>query len=156
MFLSFFSRSSRPSAPSPKAKSKSVKRRRRGPRGFSLLEAMISGALLTISVSGTLSAYSNVAAQYQNQRHTTQAMNIAEGTLEDLLLRFNGDTEIAPGSHGPLNFDRDGEIQGGAGTYQATWTVLPHPIDGIRTIVVTVAWDSMLGPRTLVLTTDRS
>lgn len=125
-------------------------------KGFSLIESMISGALLTISVLGTFNAYAQTTDYRENVRHLTQATNVAEGVLEELLLRFNGDDDLNVGAHGPLYFDKDGEFMMTASTYTATWTVSAHPtVDGIRRVLVDVSWESKLGTRTLTLQTER-
>lgn len=125
-------------------------------KGFSLIESMISGALLTISVLGTFNAYAQTTDFRENVRHLTQATNVAEGVLEELLLRFNGDDDLNVGAHGPLYFDKDGEFVTAASTYTATWTVSAHPtVDGIRRVQVDVSWNSKLGNRTLSLQSER-
>ena len=125
-------------------------------KGFSLIESMVSAALLTISVMGTFQAYSQATDYRENVRNLTQATNVAEGVLEDLILRFNGDSDLDIGPHGPMYFDRDGEFQSAVSEYTATWTVVPNTaVDGIRTIEVDVQWTSKLGTRNLKLATER-
>lgn len=68
--------------------------RRHPPRGFSLLEVMVAGALFLVTVTGVLSATSTATATFEHQRKLTQAMSVAEYTIEELLLRYGSHDEL--------------------------------------------------------------
>jgi prepilin-type N-terminal cleavage/methylation domain-containing protein len=148
----------RPQTSRPRRASKSV-------QGFSLLEVMISSALLLLAISGTLSGMGTAFKVYEHQRKTSNAIVIAESTIEDFLLRFRGDPQTrVGGEYGPHCYNLDGlflkdasSSSCPAGTYyRATWRVDPTSLDGINKTTVFVRWFESTGEETITLFTVRN
>lgn len=137
-------------------------RRRRGARGFSLLEVMISSSFLIVSIAGTLSAFSAVMDAQNHQKHLTTALQIAEAELEGLLLRYSSDDELESGTTHPttpLYFNQKGVrvATAGASTYEVTWETVPHAtLSGIRNVIVTVEWKERSETKSFQLSSYRN
>jgi len=142
------------------------RKRLRSARGFSLLEVMISSALLLLAIAGTLSGMGTAMRVYEHQRKTSNAINIAESTIEDLLLRFQGDnqTKVSGSEYGPHCYDIDGKFQADASSgtcptttyYRATWKSSASSLQGIVNLTVYVRWDETSGTKEINLTTSRN
>lgn len=129
--------------------------RRPAPRGFTLLEVMISGGLLLIGLSASLGLVTSLTELKEHQRHMTQVMAIAEATIEELLLAPSTDDDLLAGDHGPRYFDSMG-LEASFGMYEAKWKVTgAKPIAGIRQVDVTVRWMEGRRVKTYVITTWR-
>jgi Tfp pilus assembly protein PilV len=72
---------------------------RRRARAFSLLEAMISGALFLIAVAGVVGAWRMVSGLHETQLRRADAIQLADDVLDDLRMRFRGDAALAVGRH---------------------------------------------------------
>ena len=67
--------------------------------GFSLLETLMAGAIFLVAMLGVVSAVSTATTQYQHQRNATIALQVAERTMEELLLEYSTSTELNEGTH---------------------------------------------------------
>jgi hypothetical protein len=115
--------------------------RRQKPRGFTLLETMVSGTLLLLGLAGVMSAIVAYQKMAVNNKHQTQGIHIAESVMEEILLAYPNDTNLAAGLHGPVEFDEFGHEVSTAGRYLAYWDVVPSdPVVGIRKLTVRVDW----------------
>ena len=126
-------------------------------RGFSLLEVMISGAIMLSVLTGVVSACATVMKSFNHQTHLTQVIYVAEAQME-LLLSLPGDSEMLETNvvEGPTHFDKDGNPQGNASVYAVTWRAVPHPVVAkVRTLTVTVTWDEDGETKTFDLKTER-
>lgn len=136
-------------------------------KGFSLIEVMVSSALLVIAITGTLSAFSSATRVYEHQRKTTYAITIAESTLEDLLMRFQGDnqTKVSGAEYGPHCYSRDGKFLKDASSstcpggtyYEVSW--LSSQVGTYNKVIrlgVTVRWEETQGQKTIQLSTLRN
>lgn len=129
-------------------------------RGFSLLEVLVSSTLLSAGLTGIVSALSTTTALAAHQRHVTQALQIAESTLESLLIRSVGDPDLAGGTHPAtaLQFDDEGApVTSGSGTYSIDWSVTAGPAaaPSMRRVAVRVRWNEFVGEQSFSLTTLR-
>lgn len=137
----------RPDAPGPRA----------GLAGFSLMEAMISGSILLLGLAGVLTGLGSMNTQYKHQRHMTQALQIAESTMESLLVRGKESDDLDEGEHQGQDFDQAGTPLAGEGFFHSAWTVAPAGIagvPGIRVVTVTISWENQLRPVTLTTYRD--
>lgn len=127
------------------------RRARRRARGFSLIEVVLSGAILLVGLAGTLSGLSTALSVYENDRRRTMALSLCEGQLEQLLLRFRTSSDLEQGLHPGPDFDAAGRpVAAGSGAYQSSWTVTPNvPITGMRRVEVSVTWPGATRPTTL-------
>jgi prepilin-type N-terminal cleavage/methylation domain-containing protein len=127
------------------------------PRGFTIIEVMIASVIFILSVAGATSAMRTASMQFQNQRHLTVGLQVAETVIEGLLLHFQSSDALDPGVH-TSEFDGNGEASAVAvpGGYRATWTVKPaDPIDALRRIDVVVTWTLDGAPHGVSLFTYR-
>lgn len=128
------------SAPQPNRTS----RTKRQPDGFTLLEVMVAATVLWIGIAGSLSGFHTVNSVYRDQRHMTQALQIAEGVAEELLCFTSSDAFLQAGTHPdePWQYDANAQRVAENGRYRVQWVVTPNiPVSGIRKIDVRVAWD---------------
>ena len=131
--------------------------RDRASRAFTLIEVMIASVVFLIAVGGTFSALKTGARQFANQRYLTTALQIAESSTEELLLRFQSADDLDPGSHSK-QFDAAGNVSATAvaSGYTLTWVVTPsNPIAALRRIDVTVTWTRDRVPHRIALFTYR-
>lgn len=129
-------------------------------RAFSLLEVMVSGAMLIAGPTGIVSAMSTAAGLQAHQRKVSHGIHIAESVLEELLIRPVADAELDFGTHPstPLQYDDDGDrLITGTGAYQVQWTVSPPPpaVDAMRTVTTRVTWTEGTTPKSFSLSTIR-
>jgi Prokaryotic N-terminal methylation motif len=128
-------------------------------RGFGLLEVMISGSILLVGVAAVVTTVNLIERQYAHQRYVTNAIHVAEGTLEELLGRWPTDPELVPavvffGSE----YDSRGLVTApGTGFFTTEWVVTAGvPIATTREVRVTVRWFEEGVPRQFQLRGVRS
>ena len=115
-----------------------------GARGFTLLEVLVAATVLWIGIAGSLSGFQTVNSVYRDQRHMTQALQIAEGVAEEILCFTSSDAYLQAGTHPdePWQYDANAQRVLENGRYRVQWLVTPNvPVTGIRKIEVRVAWD---------------
>jgi prepilin-type N-terminal cleavage/methylation domain-containing protein len=141
-------------------------------RAFTLLEVMAAGAILGIGLAASLSAYGSGMALFEHQRHTTHGLHLAEGKLEELLLRPSSDLELQVGTvFGPEWFTSEGFASNGIGCgatttgpppidercrYRVTWQATAGRVPRVRVVTVTAAWNDRGMERTMTLSTQRN
>ena len=115
--------------------------------GFTLLEVMISLAILSVGLLGMASLTASIIRTTSFSNDFTTATALAQDKLEELVntsfgsLTSNNDTVNADGSAG--------------GTYTRTWTIAASGNN--KSIIVTVAWTSDYGtPKSISISTIRS
>ena len=125
---------------------------RRGMRGFSFVEIIITVSLLLIGIaalSGTLPLAFGIVA---HDRHVDNAARIAAGALDAAIDR-NARHVLSAGSTGPDVVDATGEAAA-AGAYSVSTVVVDDfLVPGGRSIVVTVSWTDDGGSRSRAFTT---
>jgi prepilin-type N-terminal cleavage/methylation domain-containing protein len=135
--------------------------RRRRPRGasaagFTLIEVMISSAILLIGISGVVLGLRSAQDTAAHQRLVTQAIHSAESVMEDLLLRNTGHNELETGTHGPRWFDSKGIETSSTSTFEVRWNVQGAvPFEGMKRVTVTARWQEGDRERSFSITTDR-
>ncbi|MBI1948241.1 MAG: type II secretion system protein [Deltaproteobacteria bacterium] len=136
------------------ARPRTARARRAG--GFSMLEVLISMSLLAVGMAAISTTYSMLSDAAVHERRVTHALHVAELTVEDLLLRYAGDPELAQGGHaGAVAYTQDGAP--GGSYFTTAWEVATGtPIASARQIRVTVTWTERTGVKTLSLVTVRT
>ncbi len=125
-------------------------------RGFSLLEVLISAAMLMIGLTAVLQYQSSALAVVGKEQHVLTATHVAELTMERLLLMHPNDTMLTAGPHTGSRFDDYAKVSS-SGNFQASWTVtVDDPIPTARRLIVTVTWTERGKLRDLVLESVRS
>jgi len=128
-------------------------------RAFSLIEVMVSGALLIVGLAASFSAYASITSQLAHARFRSTAGTLAEQGLEELILRFPADPALTLGPHttDPRFYDAQGRRSAAASTYQLTWKIVPYPkVSTIREVSVLVEWQERNTPQKLEVTTWRN
>lgn len=109
-------------------------------RGFSLIEVMISGVLFLVTLTGVLVAFHTTTALSSHFEDNTAGVHIAEGVMEELILKTRGDAELADGITVTKTYDTLGVPLVG-GRFTARWTVVANtPIAGMKQINLDVTW----------------
>ncbi len=106
--------------------------RRHGSRGFTLIEMMVAVLLIGVGLMGLAALSTTVTRANTQSSSLTTASAIAQERIERF--RVEPYTSIEPGS--------DTRRLDGV-TYTRNWTVATNdPVQGLKTIVVTVSWTS--------------
>lgn len=130
--------------------------RRSPPRGFSLLEVMLSGTIFLLGFAGTLSAITTALSLYGQQRRSTHGIQVAESLMEELLMKYPSAADLSPGTHAGPAYDREGRSLAAtaptsAGYYQSEWQVTAErPLAGMRELRLRVTWPGALRPIEIV------
>ncbi len=141
-------------------------------RAFSLIEVMMSSAILLIGITALVMGVHVAIGQHAHNRKLAQALIIAEKRMEAVLLLFPTSTDLRDGRHPETGFEFFGEQGRPLGLptdtdpkdllgFRAFYSVTPSaisegddPIIGLR-VELTVVWNETLGERNLVLRTAR-
>lgn len=108
---------------------------------------MVAGTLLAVGVTASLAGFDTARKVATHNRHMTQSINVAESVAEQFLVLDQSDDQLDAGAHTstPHVFNSVGEEVAPTdpkGVYSATWNVQANvPIDTIRRITITVAWN---------------
>ena len=126
-------------------------------RAFSLIEVMIASAMLGIGLAALVTAIGTASSLGSHQERVTAALHLAEGQMEELLLRFPDAPDLRTGTaHGPLGFTSAGERTTSKPYYTVTWQTSPGPIARTRRLEVTISWLEGVRAQTLTLASHRS
>ena len=127
-------------------------------KGFSLLEVMISGAILLTVLTGVITAHSSMMRTFHHQLNITQVIYVAEAQLEEILSLPSSSSDLARGvTHGPTHFDEEGNRTVAASKFAITWEVVDHPVvRRAKRLAVTVSWLEDGALKTFVLKTERT
>ena len=126
-------------------------------RGFTLLEVMVAGALFLIGTSAVLSAWHSITSMMELQRRSTDALAVADDTLDDLRLRQRDAADLTVGSHVRF-FDVNRRAVGSPvpDGYTVDWVVDENRGLTFRRVDVTVSWNGFDGrPHSIVFATFR-
>ncbi|MDP2342533.1 MAG: hypothetical protein Q8O67_16370 [Deltaproteobacteria bacterium] len=130
--------------------------RRRCPRGFGLIEVIISGSLLLIGLAGVVQFAGYAEVMTGHQQNMAGAVHVAEKTMEELLLLYPDDARLGDGPHTGSRYDKVGNGSP-TGLFATTWTVAAGvPLPGARTVEVTVTWIERAKTKTTRLRTIRT
>jgi prepilin-type N-terminal cleavage/methylation domain-containing protein len=122
---------------------------------FSLIEVMVSVGILAVGIAATLSTFSSLLATHEHQENATVALHVAEGTMEELLVRYADDAELASGPHTGATYSREGNA--GGSFFATDWEVaLGRPFAGAREVTVRVRWTERGVAKSLSIRTVRT
>jgi type IV pilus assembly protein PilV len=108
--------------------------RRPGQAGFTLIEFMVALTVFALGVLGLAVTFMHGTRHVGTSGAQTQAVELAQQGLEDLLTLSYDDPALTSGAHD----DADNPI---AGAYDRSWTVEDDdPMSGCKTVTMTVAW----------------
>lgn len=128
-------------------------------RGFTLVEALVSMAIVGITIFAAVSFVSFNNKSLAFVRRQTTAIQLANNQMEDLTGRSPSDSELQPGEYHSY-FDRNGKQIPGAseGVFDVQWVVSVNAsVSTIIDITVRVSWRDMDGsPRGVNLQSSRS
>lgn len=120
---------------------------RRRPHGFTLLEVMISGTIFLVGFAGTLLGVTTALDLYGQHRRSTIAIQLAEATMEELLLTLQGTPVLSAGEHDGTDFTKEGTPTNTDVFFHSSWTVTPEtPISGMKAIEVKITWPGASRP----------
>ncbi len=129
--------------------------------GFSLIEVMIAATLLSVGLTVIVATFDAGRSIATRDRHMTQAIHVAESVAESLLVLEQSDDDLDAGAHSTARrFDKVGQEVAPTdttnGIYAATWDVAANtPIENIRRVTVSVAWNVAGSSGTTKLTVHR-
>lgn len=134
-------------------------RRGRPARGFTLIEVIVAGTFFLVSFAGMITGISYATKQYEHQRNLTSAIAVSETIMEQLMLLQQNDTRLTAGNTTTQHYDIDGNqvAQSNASAmFTGQWSVAGDtPLQGLRTLTLTVSWEESVGTRNLVLESVR-
>ena len=117
-------------------------RKRAKQGGLSLIEMMISLAILSITMSSFLSATNAVSRLFHHQRMLTQAIAAGESLTEGLLLLDPSDSELETGTYERYYTAQGIETLAPSAIYTAEWSVAPYTaVPGMRELIIRVYWN---------------
>jgi hypothetical protein len=117
---------------------------------------MISSAMLAIGLSAVMSAYGTASSLEAHQERVTQALHLAEARMEELLLMYPDDADLAVATYVGTGFKADGTPTTTSPLFTVGWAVGPGPVARIRRLEVKVTWAEPRGAQQLVLVSHRS
>lgn len=119
--------------------------------GFSLVEVMASMAIFAVVAGGLGATTVSTTRSNSTSRQTTVASSLIQDKIEELRAMdpASNPVDFSPGTHvdaaNPLT--AMGET---GGMYLRSWLVTANvPAFGLSEVVVTVAWNTLDGPRSL-------
>jgi prepilin-type N-terminal cleavage/methylation domain-containing protein len=120
-------------------------------KGFSLVEAMVAAALLSIISLGAALGADRAVRQNVYSRSLAAATTLAHDKIEQLQAKVATDAQLTSGNHvddaNPLQ--PDGTT---GGLYTRSWSVTNDtPANGLKTVQVTVTWTMYSEARTVSL-----
>ena len=128
----------------------------RAARAFTLIEVMMAGVVFLVVLAGVLTSYNMAGQQFHHLEKQSEALHVADGVVEDLVLAAQSSSVIDPaGNPHTQRYDGAGNATP-SGFYIATWTVTPDvPATGMRQLVVKVTWTELTS-HSVTLTTVRN
>lgn len=115
--------------------------------GFSLLELMISCTMLGVVIMGVAMVFPAATKSVTNGRIYTRAINIGQERLQEFERVPITDPLISAGNHGPETIDM----------YTREWNVVvDSPLPHMRTITMSVYWNTGASADTVTLVTYRN
>lgn len=129
--------------------------KRNNQRGFSLLEVLSSMTVFAVAAAGLASTTVSTTKSNSVSRHTTAASFLIQDKIEQLrsMDPTTNPSQFAAGNHTDARNPLTATGQR-FGMYTRTWRVTQNsPAQGLSEVVVTVAWNSPEGPRSLQATT---
>ena len=115
-------------------------------RGFSLVEVLIAMVVLSIAMMGLATLQTRCIRSNDLANRTTQAANLAQVKLEELLFRDAEGEHFAAGVYAddenPVS--TPGDDQGAI--FTRSWEFIDDsPVPAAKTIIITVTWEDIMG-----------
>ena len=110
------------------------------PAGFTLVEVIVSVVILTIGMTIAASVMQGIIHKIFQSSRKTQAVYLAQSTLETLLISDYDDDDLDHGehSHPLISVAASGDT---AGVFTLTWNISENdPVDNAKLINATVTW----------------
>ena len=110
------------------------------PAGFTLIEVIMSVVILTIGMTIAAGIMQGIIHKVSQSSRKTQAVYLAQSTLETLLICDYDDSDLNPGDHShPLNpVAVSGDT---AGVFTLIWNITEDsPVNNTKLINATVTW----------------
>jgi len=122
--------------------------------GYSLLEVLLAVAILTVGMLATTSLALGIINGNSVSKEVTTASNLAQDKIESLReAGYKGlpsaDTTVIE-DYGTIQFTVDGESVNYSGYKRTTTTQINSPMAGMKTVTVSVFWDSKPIPITFI------
>jgi prepilin-type N-terminal cleavage/methylation domain-containing protein len=122
-------------------------------KGFTLLEVMIAGAILTVGLIALTYMQSSSAKHNAGARRMTSAAMSAESRIENIVCADYGSLDDADGDgasglmdHNATSADQTGVVTISNMDYDLFWNVAEDfPVENTKSIVVTVHWQGAEG-----------
>lgn len=137
----------------------SASRRGRASRGFTLVEVIVAGTFFLVSFAGMVTGISYATKQYEHQRNLTSAIAVCETVMEQLMLLQQNDARLTAGDTTTQHYDIDGNQvaqSSASAVFTGEWSVAGDtPLQGLRTITLTISWEESVGTRNLQLESVR-
>ena len=125
--------------------------------GISLIEMMVSMAILSITLTSFMTATGSVSKIFYHQRMLTEAISVGETLTESLLLLDPSADDLKTGSYSRYYSLEGVETTALLHTYTANWAVESYdPVPGMRELEITVSWDEMGETRSISWVTFRN
>lgn len=119
------------------------------PRGVTLVEVMVAGAILAVVLSSTAAAMTFGFTNAAHTRRLAAAERVAAGHLETLMLE---DRLRAVPARGSVRFSEEGQ-QDPDGIFTSTWSLDPNrPVPGAFRLAVEVTWSDIIERRLRLVT----
>ena len=122
-------------------------------QGFSLVEVLIAMVVLSVAMMGMATLQVRCMRSNDLANRTTQATNLAQNMLEELIFRqqamgefFAAGVTMDPENPVSVPADDSGAI------FTRRWEFIDDvPVPAARTIIVTVTWDDPMGAHTMTV-----
>ena len=106
-------------------------------KGVSLIEALITLAILSLSIAAVMELAGSTSNTNRYARRTTSAVHLAQDKYEEL--RGLGYAAVISGSDGPFTQERKTDALGAF--YTRSWVVDDDsPSAGMKSVVLTINW----------------
>lgn len=125
--------------------------------GISLIEVLLSMALLGVVITGFLATYQAATRDGQHQYRAAQAVVLLDSVTEQLILSNSDHADLALGTH-MQHYSEGGQLldSSSGAVYQVTWTVSNSTWDNVRSLDLSVRWTVNGMARTIRWTTWRN
>jgi prepilin-type N-terminal cleavage/methylation domain-containing protein len=116
-------------------------------QGFSLVEVLIAIVVLAVALMGLATLQVRCIRSNDLANRTTQATNLAQVKLEELIFRSATGEHFSAGvtvdDENPVAVPADDQ----GAIFTRSWEFVDDsPVPASRTIIVTVAWNDAIGP----------
>lgn len=116
----------------------------------------MSASILILGITAAIDLQASMSRNVASQRRFITANEVAEQTLERLLVVYAGSAPLGPGHHDGPTYNQDG-VPSPDGLFSTSWEVTENtPIPNVRQVIVEVRWREYGRDRSIKLSTFRS